>query len=316
MNDGENAANRQQWMRSLLLVVAGVALLGCVVFVTTPGYINPYEHSVSTDVADEAYSDQDVIQYEDLSPSGQSVFLDALDSSSAVYTTKPVPEFEYLARMAESPRATVIEYQGTVYVMETDERSGLDAIELRVIQLGLTVLGIGLLVGGVWPLVSADQTRRRDSSRSPILQAVHSESTERLVTKWLPTVCFTLLAPPVLIAATAGLTVGLFILIPGLAPIGLLHGLLVLTLGSVVGVLIGAPSTAAFCWLFGVEQRLFYAATVFSFVAWAVTAFAYAEIVLFSAIFAIVIFVFIGPFLLGYQVGQKAKEDALVLSNR
>jgi hypothetical protein len=313
--DDAGSADRQQWLlrvRSLLLVVAGVALLGCVVFAatTTTGHLKPYEHSVSTDVADVEYSDVDVIQYEDLSPRGQSVFLDAIDASSAVYTAERAPEFEYQARMEdETGGETVIEYQGTVYVIKTDKESGLGVPELRVVQLGLTVLGVGLLVGGVWPLVSTNRAKRRDSSRSPIFQAVYSDSTERLVTKWLPTLCFTLLVPPVLMAVTLALTAAMFTLIPGLAPIGMTHGALILFLALVAGVIVSAPSTAAFSWLFEIEQRLFYSATVFSFGAWAVTAFAYGEIFLFSAVFFMVTFAFIGPFLLGYQVGQKAHNS-------
>lgn len=214
MADTGGIAGQRQIARTLLLLSFAVVLLGGVVFVTTSEVLKPYEHDVSPEGDVDEYSSQGLTQYGELSPKGKSVFREARESPSDVHTTAPVSEFEYPPN--GGPADETVEYQGTVYAVKTEERQGLSGIARRGVQLLLTALGIGTLVGAVWPLVDADRFQRHGSSAAGFNRLLGADTTARLATKWLPTLGFTFLAPLLSVMLTT--TLVLDVVQPPLVP--------------------------------------------------------------------------------------------------
>jgi hypothetical protein len=237
-------------LRSFFLVVLGVAFFTGVAVVETSEQLQPYRHSTS--IADVSNS-QEAIQYDDLSQRGKSVFRDAVEAESSVYTSDPAPDFGYPPN--EGPTFDLITYQDTTYRLSTEEVTGLSPTAKRGVQLVLAALGIGLLIGAFWPVTSANQSPDRGSSDLALHRVVQSDSVERLTTKWIPAIGFSMLVP----LLSFLLVVFLLFEVIHLS----LYPAAAFAVGTVLSV--SATSTAVFCRVVPVDRPLFYNAALLSF---------------------------------------------------
>lgn len=134
---------------ALALLVVGVALLAAGLLLFPHAGDPAYVHSVAPIPESEVPEAANVTAYADLSPEGQTAFLETLDASDDTYIVrdeaeKP-PEFFYSDHAELNRGIYVVQYQGAYYRLTTSAGGGL----------GFVAYGIKLLVGGLGVLLAA-----------------------------------------------------------------------------------------------------------------------------------------------------------------
>lgn len=113
-----------------------------------------YEHSVERVNESAVPAESEVLAYENLSTSGQTVFLKALNSSEGQYTAygeeNAAPEFRY----SDEETAYYVEYESEYYLLRT--LSGISLGFDRVIRSLLVLFGVLAVGAGAYRYWTTD----------------------------------------------------------------------------------------------------------------------------------------------------------------
>jgi hypothetical protein len=140
-------------MDSKILVI-GLLVAGAVVLVLTisafpHGGQTGFAHEVSETAESDLHPSQKLTPFARLSTEAQHAFLTALRSDDGTYVVyderKIASEFSY----GDVGEVVYVRYEDSVYVMETNGRSGIGALD-QILFYGGVFVSAGFLLGGIF----------------------------------------------------------------------------------------------------------------------------------------------------------------------
>lgn len=130
-----------------VLLVAGAVVLVFTVSTFPHGGQNGYAHEVTEANDPDLHPAQELTSFDHLSSQAQNAFRAALRNDDGTYVVyddeKAAPEFSY----GDEGGVAYVSYENSVYVLETNGRSGIGMLD-QILYYGGVVLSAGLLLGG------------------------------------------------------------------------------------------------------------------------------------------------------------------------
>lgn len=151
--------------RVAISLALGVLLLATAAFVGTSDWTGTYSHTASVD---ERYVDSDEplpgerVEFESLSSEEREVFVEAVESNDAVWTTDPIGDRFAYPKGTAGAEWYFVEYEGETYQFATKDEDRFTAFLSLTTAVGAGLSGLALVVTG---LVRVAGTRHATAAR-------------------------------------------------------------------------------------------------------------------------------------------------------